>query len=88
MNKISLCDGVRVRKELNGYLLYLPGKGEYLINETGNIIIQLLTKTSKMSVKKLKEKLSKIYKISPSKLSPDVNRFIKILIKIGAIKEE
>lgn len=75
MKNPKLLKGVRMRKDLEGYLLYYPRNNIFLLNEVAYDILSLCDESN--TIEDISNYLSEKYEIDKNKALEDVNYFIK-----------
>jgi hypothetical protein len=75
MKKPKLLEGVRMRKDLDGYLLYYPRNHMYLINEVGYDILSNCN--GKNTIENISNFLLDKYSIDKKKAEDDIDSFLK-----------
>jgi len=73
--KPKISEKVRMRKDLDGYLIYYPRGHIYLVNEIGYEILSLCN--GENTIDDISTFLSNKYKIDKSKAYNDVKKFLK-----------
>lgn len=72
--KYKLIDNTLIRKDVQGYLVYLPGAPLLFLNETGYYIFHLIKKNK--SEQEIINFISKKFKINKTIVKRDVTNFL------------
>ncbi|MBD3360188.1 PqqD family peptide modification chaperone [Candidatus Peregrinibacteria bacterium] len=77
--KPKINEKVKLRKDLDGYLMYIPGNVPMLINDTGNCILSLCD--GSRTKKEIENCIVKKYNISEELAGKDIDNFLKVFEK-------
>lgn len=86
MKKPKLSDKVKIRKEFDEYLMYQPGRGLTLLNQTGYEIISRCD--GRNTIEDIAENISRKYNTDAEAIGKDVREFVEKFGLMGVILYE
>lgn len=82
--KPKLIEKAKIRKDIDGYILYVPGGQPILLNESANYILSLCD--GKKSIGCITKSLLEEYEIPQDTAEKDIKSFLKIFETSSIIK--
>ncbi len=75
MQKPKLSDKIKIRKDLDGYLMYQPGRGLTLLNQVGYEIVSRCN--GDKTINEIATSISKKYNMDIRTIEKDVKEFVE-----------
>jgi hypothetical protein len=82
--KPKIIEKAKTRKDIDGYLLYIPGGQPILLNESANYILSLCD--GEKSIEDISKSLSKEYDISQGIAKRDIYSLLEVFEKSRIIR--